>query len=141
MLDAYRDLIDELLETPSAIRGTIDAQREGHAALEVKRLIAAMRDRDRAVLSRAQTVTRQDAPYLRELRLDAPMVDESLPELLEQMETARGNLVSLLINMSLKDWERPAIHETDGEITLADEIEQHVEFDESVRRRLQELTG
>ena len=43
------------------------------------------------------------------------------------------------MNLSLKDWERRAIHETEGEITLADEIEYHVEFDEEQRRRLQEL--
>ena len=46
------------------------------------------------------------------------------------MEQARGDLVSLLINLSLKDWARPAIDETEGEETLADEIERHVEFDE-----------
>ena len=50
------------------------------------------------------------------------------------MEVARGDLVSLLINLSLKDWTRGAIDETGSEITLADEIEQHVEFDERQRQ-------
>jgi hypothetical protein len=49
------------------------------------------------------------------------------------MEAARGDLVSLLINLSLKDWERSAIHPDRGEIVLADEIEAHVEFDEAQR--------
>jgi hypothetical protein len=102
-------------------------------------LIARLRDRDRAVLSRLQTMTRQDAPYVEVLRLEEPAADEPLPELLEAMETARGDLVSLLINLSLKDWERRAIHETEGEISVSDEVEQHVEFDEEQRRRLQEL--
>lgn len=139
MLDAYRDLIDELLETPNAIRGTIDAQGEGDVPEEARLLIAGLRDRDRAVLSRLQTMTRQETPYLQALRLDEPEVDEALPDLLEKMETARGDLVSLLMNLSLKDWERRAIHETEGEISLADEVEHHVEFDEDQRRRLQEL--
>ena len=139
MLDAYRDLIDELLDTPNAIRGTIDAQGEGDIPEDARRLIAGLRDRDRAVLSRVQTMTRQETPYLPSLKLDEPSADEPLSALLEAMETARGDLVSLLINLSLKDWERRANHETEGEISLSDEIEQHVEFDEEQRRRLREL--
>jgi hypothetical protein len=139
MLDAYRDLIDELLETPNAIRDTIGARDDGDVPVEARRLIAGLRDRDRAVLNRLQTMTRQNAPYVGVLRLDEPAADEPLPELLEAMETARGDLVSLLINLSLKDWERRAIHETEGEISVSDEVEQHVEFDEDQRRRLQEL--
>ena len=54
------------------------------------------------------------------------------------MEVARGDLVSLLINLSLKDWTRGAIDETGSEITLADEVERHVEFDERQRRQLRE---
>lgn len=50
-----------------------------------------------------------------------------------EMEAARGDLVSLLINLSLKDWERTAIHPTRGELVLADESEEHVEFDEAQR--------
>jgi hypothetical protein len=139
MLDAYRDLIDELLETPNVIRGAIDAQGEGNVPVEARRLIAGLRDRDRAVLGRAQSMTRQDTPYVQVLRLEEPDAGDPLADLLEEMETARGDLVSLLINLSLKDWERQAIHETEGEITLADEIERHVEYDEDQRRRLREL--
>ena len=139
MLDAYRDLIDELLHTPNAIRSTIEAQGETDIPDEAKGLIASVRDRDRAVLARAQTMTRQEAPYLPTLSIAEPAADYAWPELLEEMESARGELVSLLINLSLKDWERQAIHQTAGEVSLADEIEEHVEFDERQRRRLQEL--
>lgn len=139
MLDAYRDLIDELLGTPSDIRAIVVAAPSGDEPVAIKRLIAELRDRDRAVLDRAQTVTRQENPYLPSLRL-APVADDlALTPLLEEMETARGDLVSLLINLSLKDWARSAIHETGGEITLADEIEQHVEWDEAQRLRLRQL--
>jgi hypothetical protein len=72
------------------------------------------------------------------VRPSASADDEDLSALLEEMEVARGDLVSLLINLSLKDWTRAAIDETEGEITLADEIERHVEFDERQRRQLRE---
>ena len=130
MLDAYRDLIDELLSTPTEIRGLL--HHVSDPSPDAVRLIAELRDRDHAVLARAQRMTREDTPYLGAEHLEQRGA-ESASEILADMETARGDLVSLLINLSLKDWERPAIHPTRGEIVLADEIEQHVEFDEAQR--------
>ncbi len=138
MLDAYKDLIDDLLSTPSDVRGLVTASGESTASPEAKRLVCEIRDRDRAILERVQAITRQDTPYLSALRLGAVAEDEDFAVLLDDMETARGDLVSLLINLSLKDWARTAIDEIDGEITLADEVEQHVEFDERHRRSLHE---
>jgi hypothetical protein len=136
MLDAYRDLIDDLLSTPTEIRELIDVSGGSSTSPEAKRLVAELRNRDRAILERVQTMTREETPYLPALRLIPPADDEDLSALLEEMEVARGDLVSLLINLSLKDWTRGAIDESEGEITLADEIEQHVEFDERQRRQI-----
>ncbi|MFN8676488.1 MAG: hypothetical protein U0Z70_08950 [Thermomicrobiales bacterium] len=130
MLDAYRDLIDELLSTPTEIRGLI--QHTSDPSPETVRLIAELRDHDLAVLARAQRMTREDAPYLAADQ-DLPHDAGSATEILAEMEAARGDLVSLLINLSLKDWERTAIHPTRGELVLAQEIEEHVEFDEAQR--------
>lgn len=130
MLDAYRDLIDELLSTPTEIRGLL--QRHSDPSPDAVKLIAELRNRDLSVLARAQRMTREDTPYL-EVAPDLPHDAENPQAILGEMETARGDLVSLLINLSLKDWERAAIHPTKGEIVLADEIEEHVEFDEVQR--------
>lgn len=130
MLDAYRDLIDELLSTPTEIRGLI--QHTSDPSPEAVRLIAELRDHDLAVLARTQRMTREDAPYLAADQ-DLPHDAGSATEILAEMEAARGDLVSLLINLSLKDWERTAIHPTRGELVLAQEIEEHVEFDEAQR--------
>jgi len=138
MLDAYRDLIDDLLSTPSEVRQLVDTPGGSSPSPEAKRLVAEIRNRDRAILERVQVITREETPYLPELRLSPSADDEDLAALLDEMEVARGDLVSLLINLSLKDWTRGAIDETGSEITLADEVEQHVEFDERQRRRLSE---
>jgi hypothetical protein len=138
MLDAYRDLIDDLLNTPTEIRELITASGGSSTSPEAKRLIAELRNRDRAILERVQSIAREETPYLPALRLSESVADEDLSTLLEEMEVARGDLVSLLINLSLKDWTRAAIDETGDEITLADEVERHVEFDERQRRRLRE---
>ena len=142
MLDAYRDLIDDLLSTPSEIRELVEASGASDASPEMKRLVAQIRNRDRAILERVQAITREETPYLPALRISEATDDEDPAALLEEMEVARGDLVSLLINLSLKDWTRGAIDESGSEITLADEIERHVEFDERQRRQLQEtLSG
>ena len=140
MLDAYRDLIDELLGTPTEIRQLVTAAGDSAVPPDAVQIIAELRDRDRAVLDRAQTITRQQEPFLKSLQLTSSP-DEELTRALAEMEQARGDLVSLLINLSLKDWERPAIDETEGEETLADEIERHVEFDESQRARFRDIVS
>lgn len=139
MLDAYRDLIDELLGTPSEIRGLIEADRGGEPSAEARRLIAEVRDRDRAILDRLHVLMQQRDPYLRETRPAPADPSQDVATLLDEMEAARGDLVSLLMNLTLKDWEREAIHETEGEVTLADEVERHVEFDEAQRQQMRQL--
>jgi hypothetical protein len=141
MLDAYRDLIDDLLNTPSEIRALVDSSGESSVTPEAKRLVAEIRNRDRSILERVQAITREETPYLPALRSGAAADDEELSALLDEMDVARGDLVSLLINLSLKDWTRAAIDETEGEIALADEVERHVEFDEGQRRRLREIVS
>lgn len=138
MLDAYRDLIDELLGTPAEIRAAL-APGAGAPSPEAHNWVAAVRDRDRAVLERLQTITRRESPFLSAIAPAPGAEDAELNELLNQMDVARGDLVSLLMNLTLKDWERTAIDETDGEITLADEVEKHVEFDEDARQRFRDL--
>jgi hypothetical protein len=138
MLDAYRDLIDDLLSTPSEIRELVEASGASDTSPETKRLVAETRNRDRAILERVQAITREETPYLPALRIGEAADGEDLSALLAEMEVARGDLVSLLINLSLKDWTRGAIDEAGGEITLADEIERHVEYDERQRRQLRE---
>jgi hypothetical protein len=130
MLDAYRDLLDELLSMPTEIRGLL--QQHSDPSPDTVRLISELRDRDQAILARAQRMTREDTPYLG-VEADLPRESQDAQQILTEMETARGDLVSLLINLSLKDWERGAIHPTKGEIVLADEVEEHVEFDEAQR--------
>ena len=145
MLDNYRDLIDELLGTPTALRTLLaDRASEESATDEALGLIADLRDRDLTVLERLNRIRRQQGAYLRNL----PTADELIAArteppgetdtLLTSFDAGRGEIVSLLMNLTLKDWAREAIHETAGEITLADEVESHVEFNEDQLARIRE---
>jgi hypothetical protein len=142
MLDDYQDLIDELLGTPKLFRDLL-AGAGGAVSAEALALIAELRERDRVVLDRLQRLTRETSPHLRALP-DAGEPAEApgdVDELLASFDTARGDLVSLLMNLTLKDWTRSATHDTAGIVTLADEVERHVEFDEERVERVREALG
>jgi len=141
MLDAYRDLIDELLATPAEIRGVAAANTSESAPSEMRQFIVELRDRDRALLGQIQTMREREVPYLRATSRVASEPERDLASLLDEMETARGDLVSTLINLTLRDWEREAIDEVAGEVTVADLVERHVDFDEAQRARFRELSS
>jgi hypothetical protein len=142
MLDDYQDLIDELLGTPKIFRDLLAGSGNAVSA-EVLALIADLRDRDRVVLDRLQRMTRETSPHLRALPDDsaseAPA--EGVEELLGTFDTARGDLVSLLMNLTLKDWTRTATHDDGGIVSLTDEVERHVEFDEAHVERVRAMAG
>ncbi len=144
MLDDYQDLIEELLGTPKVFRDLLTGSGDS-VSPEVLALIAGLRDRDRVVLDRLQRMTRETSPHLRALpeaddsALAAP--SEGTEELLGSFDTARGDLVSLLMNLTLKDWTRSATHDAGGIVSLTDEVERHVEFDEAHVKRVREATS
>jgi hypothetical protein len=142
MLDTYRDLIDELLGTPTALRALVERREAGDVPPGALGAIAGLRDRDRAVLGRLQAMQRRQDALLPALAAAEPAAEPGEPAaLLAEFDAARADLVSHLVNLSLKDWERTAIHEVDGEITLADEVERHVEFDEEAMARIEAEMG
>ena len=141
MLDDYQDLIDELLGTPALVR-TLFVNADGTPPEKDVRAVSALHERDKVVLDRLQHLTRESAPpWFKELpALDAAIAAAAIPADLDafmgEFDTARGDLVSLLMNLTLKDWERVATDDVAGEISLAEEVERHVEFDEAIRARL-----
>jgi hypothetical protein len=141
MLDDYQDLIDELLGTPALVR-TLFANADGAPPEKEVRAVSALHERDKIVLDRLQHLMRESAPpYFKQLpALDAALTAAPIPTDLDaflgEFDTARGDLVSLLMNLTLKEWERVATDDVDGETSLAEEVERHVEFDEAIVARL-----
>lgn len=144
MLDNYQFLIDELLSAPKLVRDTI-AAHGGEAPPAVLGLISLLSERDALVLERLNRVKREQYASLRALpdlaEAEPPAVDQPLDALLASFDTNRGELVSLLMNLTLKDWEKKAAHETEGETTIAEEVEQHVDLDEALRERIEATLG
>jgi len=143
MLDSYRDLIDGLLETPSALRSLLGDPVPDDACPETVEILREMKAREMVTLRRARSVMRKDSMSLLaiehepEIKALGDAETRETPEaLLTSFNDNRSELISLLVNLTLRDWERPVNHEMLGETVLSDEIEDHLTWDEAIIDRL-----
>ncbi len=143
MLDSYRDLIDGLLETPTILRDALGDPIPDDVSPELANLLLELRVREAVNLRRSQSIMRhepilllaiEDEPEIRALQ---PATGAPTPEQdLATFSHDRSELISLLVNISLRDWERGVNHDRTGETTLADEIEDHLNWDEAIVPKL-----
>lgn len=146
MLDAYRDLIDGLTEEATTLRQLLGEPVPDDLPAEAVALLKQARAREAVALRRSQAVMRGENINLRAIDeepdvVNAAGLDGSPEELTEGVILDRGELVALLINLTLKDWERVVPHQTHGETTLSDEIEEHLTWEEESLDRFREVLG
>jgi hypothetical protein len=137
MLDSYQDLIDGLTETPTMLRDMLGAPVPDDVSPEVRALLAELCSREKVEVRRVQAVMRERQARLRPIGYEPEMrafdaVEGSPEELLSRFNHDRSELVSLLVNLTLSDWDRAVDHEELGEITIADEIDDHLTWDEGM---------
>jgi len=143
MLDNYRDLIDGLLETPTTVRAALGDPVPETLDPERASLLLELRVREAVNLRRLQSIMRhepilllamEDEPDIRALR---PATGDPTPEQdLATFSHDRSELISLLVNLTLRDWERGVNHDRTGETSLADEVEDHLTWDETIVAKL-----
>jgi hypothetical protein len=146
MLDAYRDLIDGLTEESTTLRELLGTPVPDDINPELLTALREIRGREAAMFRRARSIMRGENVNLRNIEnepevRDAASRDESPEELMQAFVLDRGELVSLLINLTMKDWERRVPHYTLGETTLSDEIETHLTWEEESLDRVKALLG
>lgn len=95
---------------------------------------------------RARSIMRGENVNLRQIENEPEVAkaaesNESPEELMEAFVQDRGELVSLLINLTLRDWERKVPHYSMGETTLSDEIDTHLTWEEESLERVKSLLG
>lgn len=146
MLDSFQDLIEGLTETPSELRKVLGDPVPDDVSDEVKTLLAELGLRERVQVRRVQAVMRERMPRLRaieyepELRsLEGPVA--SPEQMLTEYNDQRSELVSLLVNLTLRDWDQKLDHDEKGEISLADEIEHHLTWDEEMLDKISAAMG
>ncbi len=138
MLDSYRDLIDSLLPTPTTIREAVGTPVREDLDPETAAKLHEMAVREAVNLRRMQaTLSRgplmllaiEDEKELKALG-DATNTDPEAD--LASFSHDRSELISVLVNLTLRDWERPINHDRSGDTTIADEIDAHLTWDEEI---------
>ena len=146
MLDAYRDLIEGLTEESTTLREMLGTPVPDDLSAEAVGLLKEVRAREAAMLLRTQRMMRHDSINLRAIESEPTVVKaqelEGTPEdLMAAAQNDRGELVSVLINLTLKDWERKVPHWVLGETTIADEVENHLSWEEDTLPRFEAALG
>ena len=137
MLDSFQDLIDGLTQTPSSLRDLLGNPVPDDIPDEVKAKLAELCTREKVEVRRVQSVMREPKARLRPIEYEPEMtnLDDAVrtPEtMLTEFNSERSELISLLVNLTLRDWDQKVDHDEKGEITLADEIENHLVWDEDM---------
>lgn len=142
MLDSYRDLIDGLLNTPKTLRASLGQPVPEDVPAETAAMLEELRVREAVNLRRMQSAMRQEPVMLLAME-DEPEVaalgtspSASPEDALASFSHDRSELISILVNLTLKDWEREINHDRSGDTTIADEIEDHLTWDEEMAERL-----
>ncbi|SRR5690554_3711178 len=146
MLDAYRDLIDGLTEESNTLRELLGNPVPDDLDESLVTLLKEIRAREAIMLSRSQKIMRGENVNLRAIESEptvrnAPELEGTPEQALDEFIHDRGELVSLLINLTLKDWERSVPHWVLGETTLSDEVEEHLIWEEQTINRFREALG
>lgn len=146
MLDAYRDLIDGLTEESTTLRSLLGTPVPDDLSPELLATLQEIRGREAAMFRRARSIMRGENVNLRQIENEPEVAkaaesNESPEELMEAFVQDRGELVSLLINLTLRDWERKVPHYSMGETTLSDEIDTHLTWEEESLERVKSLLG
>lgn len=146
MLDAYRDLIEGLTEESTTLREMLGDPVSDDLPADAVALLKEMRAREAAMLTRSQKIMRGESVNLRAIETEpsvrnAADLEGTPEEILSAFVHDRGEVVSLLINLTLKEWERKVPHWVLGETTIADEVEEHLTWEEAMLSRFEAALG
>ncbi|HEX3722717.1 MAG TPA: DinB family protein, partial [Nitrolancea sp.] len=95
------------------------------------RIMSHLIDVEKLYRGRMQLILTQETPYLKSANPAADGDDSAhvfRPEL-EAFAMERGETISLLMNLALKQWERTGIHDEYGELSVEDIAERLIDHD------------
>jgi hypothetical protein len=146
VLDTYRELLDSLVQTPARLKAAADAAGDPPAGeWGAAQVLAHLAATERLWLERLSTLLHEREPLLRPggspavRELHERLMSGTPADNLSAFNTTRGETVSLLMGLSLRDWEKSGVHETRGEMSIADVAEDIVDHDAEHLAQLEAL--
>nr|ALS90417.1 DinB superfamily [uncultured bacterium] len=145
VLDTYRELLDLLVRTPTRLRETAQAAGDApEGEWSAAQVLAHMAATERLWLGRVSLLISERDPLLRPPSAELAAQQESMmtgsvDDNLAAFNSARGETVSLLMGLSLIDWDRSGTHPTRGALSIADVVEDIVDHDAEHLEQLEAL--
>jgi hypothetical protein len=146
MLDSYRELLDIVVQGPAQLKTAAESAGEPpEGEWSAAQVMAHMAGAEHLWLERLHRLLREPNPRIKpgptekSSQVQAQLMDGSLADNLDTFNTARGEIVSLLMGLSLRDWERTGTHDIRGEVTIADVVEAIVDHDAEHLAQLEAL--
>jgi hypothetical protein len=139
MIDSYHELIDALSGTPRRLQAVSSEAAAGtprsNETWGITEIVCHLTDFEKVYRERIMAVLTQNAPYLRsvdfeEVARQHDYASRSLEEAVDEFGRERGETISVLLNLALKDWERTGIHDEFGEVSIEEMIERMVDHEE-----------
>lgn len=142
MLDDYRELIDLLARAPQQLAAAAKTAGEpasgvcGRLVMSERLYLGWLNE----LFQRADPLLR--SPNLAHLAEQERLQQQPAADSLATFSDSRGDTISLLMGLSLRDWERTGILEEEGrEVTLSGLVEALVDLDADHLAELQQLAG
>ena len=146
MLDSYRELLDIVVQGPTQLKSAAETAGEPpEGEWSAAQVLAHMAATEHLWLERLNLLLRENEPRIRptgsgkSADVEEQLMGGSVDDNLDAFNTTRGEIVSLLMGLSLRDWERSGTHDTRGEISIADVVESIVDHDAEHIAQLQAL--
>lgn len=146
MLDSYRELLDIVVQGPTQLKSAAETAGEPPTGeWSAAQVLAHMAATEHLWLERLNLLLREKEPRIRPggsgkaAQVQEQLMDGSVAGNLDAFNTTRGEIVSLLMGLSLRDWERSGTHDINGEISIADVVESIVDHDAEHIAQLQAL--
>jgi hypothetical protein len=135
MTDAIGEMLDDLSHATTRIQEMSEQYGDNPPAGSANdwgaaRILRHMSEVEKLYRGRMQLILTRETPYLKAANLAADPGEalEFRPEL-EAFAIERGETISLLMNLALKDWERTGIHDEHGELSVEDIAERLIDHD------------
>jgi len=128
-LDNYRELIDELAGFSVELREAVaNANEPPEGEWDAAHIVAHIATGDEFWLARLRLLMAQREPFLPQFgaaadERTAELLNNPIEENLNHFSEVRGQIVSMLMSMTLGDWDRAGTHELHGERTITDTVE------------------
>ncbi|HUG14143.1 MAG TPA: DinB family protein [Thermomicrobiales bacterium] len=135
MLESYRELLDLLAQAPMKLRAAADAAGDPPAGeWSAAQVMAHMAAAEKLWFDRLNAIMHSPDPVLKPpggeiAAMQERLMGSSVENNIEEFNSLRGETVSLLMGLSLRDWDKSGIHETRGEMSIADVVEGAIDHD------------